>query len=314
MPGSIIVTGGAGFIGSHLADRLILRGDQVTVVDDLSAGRLARLDSRVTLCEANITDAAAMAAIVRKVAPEVIFHLAARADVRQSVAGPMDNSIVNIAGTVNTLVAAQQVDARVIFASTGGALYGDGVPVPSAEDTTPQPESPYGTSKYCAEQYIWMYNRLYGTRHSVLRLGNVYGPRQDPTGETGVVGIFCGQINAGDQLVVYGDGSQARDYVYVADVIEAFLLAVETEGPGVWNIGTGIETTVRHLIDLICQAAGKDVTPRYASHRLGELQRSVLATNRAAADLSWEARTPLATGIKKVYQWVQEGKPDRTEC
>src|SRR5947207_1370374 len=205
-PMRVLVTGGAGFIGSHLTDALLARGNQVTVLDDLSAGRAARLDPQASLHQVSVTDQAAVTALTRQIRPEVIFHLAAQVDVRASVADPAADAAVNVTGTVNVLEAARATGARLVFAGTGGALYGRNVPIPSPEDLLPEPEAPYGTAKYCAEQYIGLYNRLHGARHAVLRLGNVYGPRQDPAGEAGVVSIFCGRVTSGQQPLVYGDG------------------------------------------------------------------------------------------------------------
>ncbi len=310
----VLVTGGAGFIGSHLSDALLARGDQVTVLDDLSTGRAARLDPRAGLHQMSVTDPAAVTALAGQTGPEVIFHLAAQIDVRASVADPAADAAVNVTGTINVLEAARAAGARVVFASTGGALYGMNARVPSPEDLFPEPEAPYGTAKYCAEQYIGLYNRLYGTRHAVLRLGNVYGPRQDPAGEAGVVSIFCGRVTGGQPPVVYGDGGQTRDYIYVGDVVDAFLAAADARQPGTWNIGTGSETSVLDLINLIGQAAGQDLEPQFAPARPGELQRSALDIARVSHELGWKATTPLNEGVTAVYRWVQAGEADRAGC
>jgi UDP-glucose 4-epimerase len=307
----VLVTGGAGFIGSHLTDALVARGDQVTVADDLSTGRPARLGTGATLCQLSVTDPDAIAAAARRAGAELIFHLAAQIDVRASVAGPAADAAVNITGTINVLEAARAVGARVVFASTGGALYGMDALVPSPESLLPAPEAPYGTAKYCAEQYIGLYNRLYHTRHVVLRLANVYGPRQDSAGEAGVVSIFCGRVAAGRRPLVYGDGTQTRDYLYVADVVDAFLAAADTVAPGTWNIGAGTETSVLDLVRLIGLAAGRDLRPEFAPPRPGELQRSALEVTRASRDLGWKAATPLHQGVSAVYRWAQAGEPDR---
>ncbi len=213
----VLVTGGAGFIGSHLADALLARGDDVTVVDDLSAGRPGRLDDRAALHKLSVTDTGMLTAAVAELRAELILHLAAQIDVRASVAAPAADAEVNVVGTVSVLEAARAAGARVLFCSTGGAIYGRDAPIPALEDVLPLPESPYGVAKYCAEQYVGLYNRLHGTAHSVLRLANVYGPRQDPAGEAGVVSIFCSRVLAGDSPTIYGDGTQTRDYVYVGD-------------------------------------------------------------------------------------------------
>lgn len=306
----VLVTGGAGFIGSHLTDALLARHDQVAVLDDLSTGRAARLNPRALLRQISITDRAGLAALTEQIRPEVIFHLAAQTDVRASVANPAADADVNVTGTVNVLEAARATGARVVFASSA-ALYGRNARVPSAEDLVPEPEAPYGTAKHCAEQYIGLYNRAHRARHAVLRLGNVYGPRQDPGGEAGVVSIFCGRAAAGQQPVVYGDGSQTRDYVYVGDVVEAFLAVVDVGQPGTWNVGTGREASVLELARLVSQAAGQELQPRFAPSRPGELQRSSLDVTRARRDLGWEAVMALDQGVAVVYRWVLAGQPDR---
>ena len=310
----VLVTGGAGFIGSHLTDGFLARGDEVTVADDLSAGRAGRLDGQVPLHKVSIADAAAFTALIRQIRPELICHLAAQIDVRSSVNAPAEDAGVNVVGTVNVLEAAREVDARVMFASSGGALYGRDAPVPSPEDVPPLPESPYGIAKYCAEQYIGLYNRLHGTRHSVLRLANVYGPRQDPAGEAGVITIFCASVLAGREPTIYGDGTQTRDYVYVGDAVRAFLAAGDSGRPGTWNIGAGVEVSVLDLVAIIGVVAGKGVRPAFAPARPGELLRSAVATERAASELGWRAGTPLAEGVRRVYRWIESGAPDRAPC
>ena len=309
----VLVTGGAGFIGSHLTDAFLRQGDEVTVVDDLSAGSAARLDERAVLHNQSIIHAGPLARLAGEIRPELICHLAAKIDVRASVAFPADDAQVNVIGTVNVLEAARRADARVLFCSTGGALYGTDAPIPSPESVLPLPESPYGVAKNCAEQYVGLYNRLHGTRHAVLRLANVYGPRQDPAGEAGVVAIFCSRMLAGKQPIIYGDGKQTRDYIYVGDVVTAFLAAAETGLPGTWNIGTGTETSVLDLATTIGQAAGRSVEPEFASQRPGELPRSALAAELARRDLDWSPDTPLADGVRKVYRWIEAGTPERAE-
>jgi UDP-glucose 4-epimerase len=306
-----LVTGGAGFIGSHLTDGLLARGDDVTVIDDLSTGRPGRLDERVTLHKLSVTEAGPLAEVIAQARPDLIFHLAAQIDVRASVAWPAQDALINVVGTVNVLEAARAADVRVLFCSTGGALYGKDAPIPSLEDVLPLPESPYGIAKYCAEQYVGLYNRLHETRHTVLRLANVYGPRQDPSGEAGVVTIFCSRVLADEQPVIYGDGSQTRDYVYVGDAVQAFLAAADRGRPGTWNIGTGAEVSVLELARLIGAAAGQDIEPSFAPRRPGELQRSALAVQRAGIDLGWHSSTRLPDGIRAVYQWIKDGAPDR---
>ena len=276
----VLVTGGAGFIGSHVTDALLARGDEVAVLDDVSSGRAGRLDPQVTLYKLSITDAAALTAAVQAFAPELICHLAAQIDVRASVDAPADDAQINILGTVNLLEAARAADARVLFSSSGGALYGRDAPIPSREDVLPLPESPYGVAKYCAEQYVGLYNRLHGTRHSVLRLANVYGPRLDPAG----------------------------------DAVQAFLRAGDNGRPGTWNIGAGVEVSVLDLVDIIGEVAGREMRPTFGPPRAGELQRSAVAAGRAASELGWRAATPLAEGVRRVYRWIEAGAADRAPC
>ena len=307
----VLVTGGAGFIGSHLTDALLARGDEVAALDDLSPGPAGRLDPRVTLHKLSITDAAALTSAVQAFRPELICHLAAQIDVRASVDAPADDAEVNILGTINLLEAARAAGARILFASSGGAMYGRDAPIPSPEDVPPLPESPYGIAKYCAEQYIALYNRLHRTRHSVLRLANVYGPRQDPAGGAGVITIFCASALAGTQPTIYGDGTQTRDYVYVDDAVRAFLAAGDDGRPGTWNIGTGVEVSVLDLAAIVADVAGQEMRPRFAPPRAGELPRSAIAVDRAASELGWHAATPLAEGVRRVYRWIEAGAHDR---
>ncbi|MDP9843233.1 NAD-dependent epimerase/dehydratase family protein [Streptosporangium lutulentum] len=307
----VIVTGGAGFIGSHIVDALIERGDTVTVVDNLSSGRIARLPADVDLRQVDITDPDAITSVVADTRPEVIVHLAAQIDVRTSVTDPAHDAAVNIGGTINLLEAARGVGAKLVYASTGGALYGQHAPLPTPEHTLPEPEAPYGTAKHCAEQYLGLFNRLYGTQHAALRMGNIYGPRQDPGGEAGVIGIFCGRIVATEPPTIFGDGKATRDYVYVADAVEAFLAAADSERGGVWNIGTGRETSVLELVEHVCRSAGYDIAPVFAPARAGELQHSALDVAAAERDLGWKATMPIKDGIPRVYEWVANGQPDR---
>jgi UDP-glucose 4-epimerase len=310
----VLVTGGAGFIGSHLTDALMARGDDVAVVDDLSSGRVARLDPQVPVHKLSVTDAPALNAVVRSFQPELVCHLAAQIDVVASVASPAMDAQVNVVGMVNLLEAARLADTRIVFASSGGALYGHDAPIPSREDVLPLPESPYGIAKYCAEQYIGLYNRLHGTRHSVLRLANVYGPRQDPAGDAGVITIFCNSALMGQPPTIYGDGTQTRDYVYVGDTVRAFLAAADSGRPGTWNIGSSTEVSVLDLVTIIAGLAGRPVEPRFDPPRVGELRRSAVAIDRVARDLGWRPGLALAEGVGRVYRWIESGAPDRVAC
>jgi UDP-glucose 4-epimerase len=310
----VLVTGGAGFIGSHLTDALLARGDDVVVVDDLAAGQAARLDPQVILHKLSIADAGALAALVRGFRPDLICHLAAQIDVRASVDAPALDAEINVVGTVHLLEAARAAGARVLFASSGGALYGRDAPIPSREDVLPLPESPYGIAKYCAEQYIGLYNRLHGTRHSVLRLANVYGPRQDPGGDAGVITIFCASALAGTRPTIYGDGTQTRDFVYVGDAVRAFLAAADSGRPGTWNVGAGTEVSILDLVAIIDEIAGHPIRPLFGPARPGELLRSAVSVDRAAGELGWHPATPLPEGIRRVYRWIANGAPGRAPC
>jgi UDP-glucose 4-epimerase len=295
-----LVTGGAGFIGSNLVDALLERGDEVTVLDDLSSGKRENVDAAATFVEGSILDGA-LAEAFGQVAPEVCFHLAAQADVPTSVARPDFDAEVNVVGTVRVLAAAGD-EAAVVFSSTGGAIYGECVG-PAPEDATRRPLAPYGVSKLAGEEYLAAYNRLYGTRHVSLRFGNVYGPRQDPHGEAGVVAIFLGRLAEGERPRIFGDGLQTRDYVYAGDVAQATLAGAGQDG-GVFNVGTGQETSVVDLYDLCRRVAGSELEAEPAPGRLGELQRSVLDVSLAERELGWRAETPLEEGLRRTWESI----------
>jgi UDP-glucose 4-epimerase len=307
----VLVTGGAGFIGSHLADALLARGDEVAIVDDMSTGRPGRVPEHAVTHKVSVTEAEALTALVDDYRPELICHLAAQIDVRVSVAQPALDAQANVIGTVNVLEAARATRARVLFCSTGAVIYGRDAPIPSREDVLPLPESPYGVAKHCGEQYVQLYNRLHGTTHAVLRFANVYGPRQDPAGAAGVVAIFCAQALAGERPTVYGDGRQTRDYVYVGDAVGAFLAAADSGRPGTWNVGSGTEVSVLELIRVIAKVAGHAIDPVFAPARPGELLRGALASDRARRDLGWTATTPLDEGVASSYRWIEAGTPER---
>jgi UDP-glucose 4-epimerase len=294
-----IVTGGAGFIGSHVVDALLARGDEVHVLDDLSKGKRVNVAAGAEL---HVGDIRQPDGVFDAVRPEAVLHLAAQADVRVSVERPDVDADVNVIGTVRILEAARRHGAQVVFASSGGAGYGecDG---PARESAPLRPLAPYGTSKICGEEYLATWNRLWRTRHVSLRLGNVYGPRQEPHGEAGVVAIFMGLLRDGGTPTIFGDGRQTRDYVYVGDVARSMLLALGRDG-GVYNVGTGVETSVLDLYQAIVAASGVEREPAFAPARLGELQRSVLDPARAARDLGWRPEHPLADGLAETWHWI----------
>ena len=303
--GYVLVTGGAGFIGSNLVDALLERGDEVSVLDDLSTGRRENLEGAVAagarLVEADITDAGAVAGWFEEREPEVVFHLGAQIDVRRSVADPVFDLGVNVGGTVNLLRAAERTGVRrLVFASTGGAIYGEGAdrPLPLTEEAECRPDAPYGQSKLAAEGYLALSSRLHGLSTVALRLGNVYGPRQDPLGEAGVAAIFSGALLDGRRPRVFGSGEQTRDYIYVDDVVEGFLAAAASDVDGAYNIGTGVETSVLELGALLAEACGGEFDPEMAPPRPGEVQRIAIDSSRAARDLGWRAATPLADGLR----------------
>src|SRR5205085_3056738 len=264
-----MVTGGGGFIGSHLVDALLARGDEVHVVDNLSTGSRENLASSAELHELDIRDEA-LEQLVGRVRPEVVFHLAAQADVGTSVERPTFDAEVNVVGTVRVLEAARAADARVVFTSSGGAVYGE-CERPAVEDDEPQPLSPYAASKFAGEKYLATWNRLYGARHVTCRLANVYGPRQRPTLEGGVIAIFLDHLRAGKETVIFGDGEQTRDFVYVGDVITAMLAAAASSGGGVYNVSSGVSTTIGELHRLCAETAGVEQEPRFAAERPGDL-------------------------------------------
>jgi UDP-glucose 4-epimerase len=301
-----LVTGGAGFIGSNLVDGLLARGDDVTVVDDLSTGRLVNLEAALAagaeLVELDIRDRAALAKLAGERQPQTIFHLAAQIDVRKSLDDPAFDAAVNVGGTANVLEAARAAGSeRVVFVSTGGAIYGEGEgqQLPLDEATAIAPLSAYGQSKYAAEGYLSLFERLYGVSSMALRLGNVFGPRQDPLGEAGVVAIFCGLLRSGGRPTVYGDGTQTRDYIYVGDVVAAALAAAASRASGAVNIGTGVEASVLELVEILGRLGGAEsFEPEFAPPRPGEVQRISLDAGLAARELGWRPGTSLEDGLR----------------
>jgi len=303
--GAALITGGAGFIGSTLADALVAEGREVHVLDDLSTGHLRNVPADATFHRADIRDAAAVAAAVAAAQPSTVFHLAAQADVRRAIAEPAFDAEVNISGTLSVLEAVRAVRARVVFAATGGGAYGEyaGLPIPTPESAEPRPMSHYGQSKLAGEGYCALYGRLYGLPTVRLRLGNVYGPRQDPHGEAGVVAIFSGRIIDDEEVTVFGDGLQTRDYVYVNDVVDAFLRAEGGPDDATLNVGTGREVSVLDLVRIL--GAGD---PVFAPARTGEIQRSCLDPSAARQALGWSARTPVEDGLPRTRDAIRAAR------
>jgi UDP-glucose 4-epimerase len=313
-----LVTGAAGFIGSNLVDRLLAEGHHVVGIDDLSRGKLTNLaaaralgEHRFSFVHCDIT-ADDFGAIVAGAEPEVVFHLAAQMDVRASVRDPLEDARLNVLGTINVLEAARSAGVRkVVFTSSGGSIYGDPDKLPVSERASTDPHSPYAASKVCGEIYLGTYRNLYGLQSTSLALGNVYGPRQDPHGEAGVVAIFCSAFLDGGQGTIYGDGTAVRDYVFVDDVVDAFVRAAGERGNGRrFNVGTGVGTSVRQLHKAIADAAGAPDEPRFAPPRLGELQAITLDVAAARHGIGWEPFTAMPEGIAQTLAWVRSDRAD----
>jgi len=300
----ILITGGAGFIGSHTVDALIAsKSHDLAVLDDLSSGKRERLDPSIRFHHADIRNADEVRLIVDRERPEVLMHLAAQMDVRKSVAEPSFDAEINIGGLLNLMEAGRERGLkRVIFASSGGAIYGEQERFPCDEQHRCRPLSPYGVSKLATEAYLFFYKVQYGIDYATLRYSNVYGPRQDPHGEAGVVAIFCGRILAERPCTIYGDGEQTRDYVYVGDVARANLAALNIPAWGAFNIGTGLETSVNQLFGSLARIAGTNQPPVLAAMRPGEQRRSVISAERAAAELGWLPEIALEEGLKRTFE------------
>jgi UDP-glucose 4-epimerase len=296
-----LVTGGAGFIGSNLVDALIARGDSVDIVDNLSSGKRENVNQQARLHVLDIREP--LEDLFAELRPDVCFHLAAQADVRVSVERPDYDAEVNVIGTVHVLEAARSTGARVVFSSTGGAIYGE-CEEPADEASERRPLAPYGTAKLSGEEYLLTYQRLHGMATVALRFGNVFGPRQDPHGEAGVVAIFLGRLRDGEPCLIFGDGTQERDYVFVGDVVSALMAAAEVEG-GIFNVGTGRASSVLELYDLCRKVAGSELEARLAPARTGELQRSVLDISKAADELGWRPETSLEEGLRQTWNWIR---------
>jgi UDP-glucose 4-epimerase len=298
----VVVTGGAGFIGSHVADAFLARDDDVLVIDDLSSGSRENVPEAAELAELDVADGVRLGERLEAFRPDLICHLAAQASVTVSVTNPDLDFASNVRGTFNVCQAAAELTARVLFASTGGALYGNDAPIPTPESYVAQPLSPYGASKLAGEAFVATQGRSHGLAHAVLRLGNVYGPRQNAHGEAGVVAIFSDRLLNDEVPIVYGHGRPTRDYVHVADVTRAFLLAADNEITGTFNIGWGKEVSVLELLEILQRAAGTNVNPRLEPLRPGELDRSAIDSN-AAAGWGWRPEIPFEDGVAETFRW-----------
>jgi len=305
----VLVTGGAGFIGSHIADAYLAAGHTVGVVDNLSTGSAENLDPRIRLWQTDIRDTA-IDSILAEFRPDIVSHHAAQISVSVSARDPRGDAEINILGALNLLEAAvrHQVQ-RVIFASTGGAMYGEQEALPTGESVFPEPVSPYGVAKHAVERYLHAFQHMHGLRSVVLRYANVYGPRQNPHGEAGVVAIFCRGLLDGQTLTIYGDGGQTRDYVYVGDVVRANLLATTAPLEGkvrMMNVGTGVETSVNDLVRLLGEAAGSPLLVEHAPPRSGEQRRSALDAALAARVLGWRPMTDVRAGLQETLAWFRQ--------
>jgi UDP-glucose 4-epimerase len=312
-----LITGGAGFIGSHVAERFLAEGWTVSIIDNLVTGKRENLPATATFHELDIRSAEA-AALVASLRPQALVHLAAQMDVRKSVENPRFDAETNVVGSLNLLEAVRHASpaTRVVFASTGGAIYGDFTTPPNVETFVKDPESPYAISKLSVELYLAYYGRVHGLETVALRFGNVYGPRQDPHGEAGVVAIFCGRLIEGRALTVFGDGTQTRDYVYVTDVADATFRGATRALPAAgmldvraYNVGTGIGTSVTRLAEVLSRSAGKVPTLEHAPRRPGEQQDSVVDVTKAARELEWRPVVSLQDGLARSYEWFAARTP-----
>ena len=304
----VLVTGGAGFIGSHTVDALVATGmHEVSILDDLSTGKRPQVNPSARFYHADIRNADEVGMIVGREKPEVIVHLAAQMDVRRSVAQPVFDAMVNLVGLLSLIETGRENGLRrVVFSSSGGAIYGEQEQFPCDENHPQRPVSPYGVAKLASEAYLFFYKVQYGIDYLALRYANVYGPRQDPHGEAGVVAIFCGRMLEGKPCTIFGDGAQTRDYVYVGDVVRANLAALNSVVAGAINVGTGVETSVNQLYQSLAAAAQTSMPPAYAAPRPGEQRRSVISPARAAHELNWRPEVALDDGLEWTFKYFQK--------
>ncbi|HUP89416.1 MAG TPA: NAD-dependent epimerase/dehydratase family protein [Longimicrobiales bacterium] len=312
MAQKVLVTGGAGFIGSHVADAFIARGDRVWIVDDLSTGRESNLNSAAEFVHASVGDEK-IAELFDRVGFDIVSHHAAQVDVRKSVADPRRDAQINLDGLLNILERSREHRVkRFVFVSSGGVVYGEPDARPTPETTPKNPLSPYGVSKLASEFYLSYYNKVHGLEYAALRYANVYGPRQDPHGEAGVVAIFCTRLMAGKTLTVFGDGKQTRDYVFVGDVVAANMRVVDTElesattlDQRAFNVGTGIGTSVLQLAEVLTRIHGGELDIEHAAERAGELRHSCLDASKLR-QLGWQPRTSLEDGLRATYEFIAQ--------
>jgi len=298
----ILITGGAGFIGSHLADKLIEQGHQVVIVDNLSTGKKENINSKAKFYQIDISDAELLD-IFKEEELEVVFHLAAQIDIRKSVADPIEDAKTNILGSLNLLENCKKFNIKkVVFISTGGAIYGDTTIVPTPEEYSALPVSPYGVAKLSVEKYLNYYYKFFGLNYVALRLANVYGPRQDPLGEAGVIAIFCNKLLKNEQPIIYGDGKQTRDYIFVDDVVNAGILALKQDKIGIFNVGTEKETSVNELFQKLTEVMDLKIEPIYNPSREGEQQRSCLDCSKIKKEFGWEPNYDLKKGIEEIIK------------
>lgn len=301
-----LVTGGAGFIGSHTVDALIAKGHHVVVVDNFSSGHKKNVNPKAKVYSISVVDARALHDIFKKEKPQYVVHLAAQKDVRASVSDPAFDASENIIGGINVLEACVAAKVKkIVFASTGGAIYGETKNIPTSEPEPCRPISPYGIAKLTVEHYLYYYKHTYGLQYAVLRYANVYGPRQDPYGEAGVVAIFSAKLLSGETPLINGTGKQTRDYVYVGDVVAANIRALAGNKSGIWNIGTGKETDVNELYTAIASAVGSTKRAKHGPAKSGEQMRSAVHISKARRELGWRPRYALAKGIKETVRWFQ---------
>jgi len=304
----ILVSGGAGFIGSHLTDKLMDKGHNVVVVDNLSTGKKENLNPKAKFYEADICNSE-ISQIFEEEKPEIVFHFAAQIDVRKSVKDPIQDAKTNILGSLNLLQNCQKNEVRkFIFASSGGAIYGDTDIIPTPETHSENPESPYGICKLTIEKYLHFYKETFGLNYTALRLANIYGPRQNSKGEAGVIAIFCDKILKNEEVVINGDGEQTRDFVFVDDVVNAALLSMGQEKSDIYNIGTGIETNINEIFGKIKELTGSNCEESHAPGKPGEQKRSCLDNSKAKKKLGWRPEYGLEKGLMDTIKWFKENE------